>query len=487
MKRFFQHGGRWLLFAAVPAFLLFPAQGSCAEPSRPAQGFIMNLEPLLGDNGRIKAIAPGCRAMTGILDGGPFVWSRESGLVRLAPPKNHYGMGDVLSDDGRSMAGFFATRRDVPSGSDMVWSRPGIIWRRNAPLQLTARHGLADVAWYGMSADGRIALGYGREKMPGAPAADASDAELERFGRTGQADGGREVRFPASFWFCIENGTFRRMDELGGIDTSPYFRVMSRDGGSILLKKEKAVYIVSRQNGGRRPLTFGGAVPLQPSSRSSYGQSLVRAGDPRSPLFRWGRLPGFRNGRIFAERELSQASPDSPMYKNWILREFFSCIPSFDARFILAYVWLKRLDRGRGVLDSRSLWLLTRLDAAGNDVVIDDDAAIMALDISDDGRIVLYQRENEIRIWDEDVILSGDTLPRSMPLVAYLKRYGLELPENLSLVSVVMSPDGRCFSMELLDKKDENGPYLSFLACTDSAAVPPHWNRPVRGGADRTR
>ncbi len=476
MKRFFQYGGLRLLLAAVPAFLLLPAQGPCAEPARPAQGFIMNMDPLLGDNGRIKAIAPDCRAMTGILDGGPFVWSRDFGLLRLAPPKEHYGMGDFLSDDGRSMAGFFTSRRDIPPGSDMAWSRPGFLWRRGSPLQLMARHGLADVAWYGLSADGRIALGYGRKPMPGAPAADASAAELERFGRTGQTDGGREVRLPTSFWFCIENGTFRRMDDLGSIDTSPYFRVMSRDGGSILLKKEKAVYIVSRQSGRRRPLTFGGAIPFQ-AFCTSYMQSLVRAGDPRSPLFRWGRFPGFRNGRIFAESELTKASPDSPMYKNWILREFFSCFPSFDARFILTYVWLKRTDGGGGILDSRSLWLLARLDTAGHDVVIDDGAGIMALDISDDGRIVLYQRENEIRIWDEDVVLSGDTLPRSMSLVAYLKRHGLELPENLSIVSVVMSPDGRCFYMELLDRSDENSPYLSFLACTDASVAPPRWSR----------
>ena len=291
---------------------------------------------------------------------------------------------------------------------------------------------------------------------------------------------GGEVQLPASFWFCIENGTFRRMDELGGIDTSPYFRVMSRDGESILLKKEKAVYIVSRQNGTRRLLTFGGAVPFQTSSRSSYAQSLVRAGDARSPLFRWGRFPGFRNGRIFAENELSHASPDSPMYKNWILREFFSCIPSFDARFVLAYVRLKCVDRGSGILDPRSLWLLARLNTDGNDVVIDDAAGIMALDISDDGRIVLYQRANEIRIWDEKVVLPGDTLPRSMPLVAYLKRYGLDLPENLSIVSVVMSPDGRCFYMELLDESDEHSPYRAFLACTDASVAPPRWSRSGR-------
>ena len=288
---------------------------------------------------------------------------------------------------------------------------------------------------------------------------------------------GGEVQLPASFWFCIENGTFRRMDELGGIDTSPYFRMMSRDGESILRQKENAVHVVSRRSGESRPLTFGVVVPLQDSR---YGQSLVRAGDMRSPLFRWGRFPGFRNGRIFAENELSHASPDSPMYKNWILREFFSCIPSFDARFILAYVRLKCVDRGSGILDPRSLWLLARLNTDGNDVVIDDAAGIMALDISDDGRIVLYQRENEIRIWDEKVVLPGDTLPRSMPLVAYLKRYGLDLPENLSIVSVVMSPDGRCFYMELLDRSGEHSPYRAFLACTDASVAPPSWSRSGR-------
>ena len=87
--------------------LLFPYPDTIyAVPSAPSEGFIMDMAPLLGSNGRVKAIAPGCRAMTGFLDGAPFGWSRDFGLVRLAPPPQYFGMGDFVSDGGRSMLGF---------------------------------------------------------------------------------------------------------------------------------------------------------------------------------------------------------------------------------------------------------------------------------------------------------------------------------------------------------------------------------------------
>lgn len=64
--------------------LLFPYPDTIyAVPSAPSEGFIMDMAPLLGSNGRVKAIAPGCRAMTGFLDGAPFVWSRDFGLAAL--------------------------------------------------------------------------------------------------------------------------------------------------------------------------------------------------------------------------------------------------------------------------------------------------------------------------------------------------------------------------------------------------------------------
>lgn len=143
---------------------------------------------------------------------------------------------------------------------------------------------------------------------------------------------------------------------------------------------------------------------------------MVRPGDERNPLYRWGRLPGFSNGRLFTGRELAHAAPESPMFATWILRDFFCFIPSFDARFVLAEAWLERLDRLRIIGESRKLSVLTRLDEAGNGVVIDDGDNLMGLDISDNGRIVLYQRGTELRIWNEDMILPGDAFPVPCPL-----------------------------------------------------------------------
>lgn len=451
----------------------------CSAEGRGAgQGFVLDMEPMLGD-GRINAIAPGGRAMTGIMDGDPIVWSRDFGAVRLIPPKDRYGMGNFISDDGRTMAGFVTSRREIPAGSGMAWPRPGFFWSDQKPLRFMNEHGVVDVVWYGLSADGRVALGYGKKPIPGAPPPDAPMEEHERFARTPEGQAARKRGFltHSEFWFCMENGKFRQLDEMGTMGTSPYFRVLSRDGRSILLKKENVVYIVDRRTGKRRQLTFGGAAPLSSATQRLPGGSMVRPGDARNPLNRWGRRPGFRSGRLFDESELKDASPDSPMYATWRVKDFFCFIPSFDARFVLAEVYLERLERSRSPWESRKLGVLARLDAAGKDVVIDDSSAIMGLDISDNGRIVLYEKATEYRIWNEDFLLPGDTVPRSLPLAQYLKRHGLALPEGLSIVSAVMSPDGECFFLELKDPDDDAKPWACYLVSTNPAIEPPHWKR----------
>ena len=168
------------------------------------------------------------------------------------------------------------------------------------------------------------------------------------------------------------------------------------------------------------------------------------------------------------------------MYDSWLLKDFFCFIPSFDARFVLAEAWLERFDAVRMTRRRGNLNVLARLDEAGNGVVIDDRSGLMGLDISDNGRIVLYQRDVEIRIWNEDFILPGDTCPRNMSLARYLKLHGLELPEGLFIALAVMSPDGRCFFMELASRRDDTFPLGQFLACTDPAVEPPYWKRPGR-------
>lgn len=493
MKRRFLCGGRWIrpFLSALSAFplLLFPGLAHADGAVSSAGGFLIDMAPLLGDNGRINAIAPQCRAMTGSIDGEPVIWSRDFGLVHLVPPEDYYGMGDFLSDDGRRMVTFARRRQSGgPAGSGLVYPRHGFLWRYGAPLQAMSRHKVVDVVWYGLSADGRVALGYGQKPVPGAPPADAPFEEHARFARTpeGQAARSRGFVTHTAFWFCIENGRFRQLDELGTIVTSPYFRVLSRDGQKILCKENNAVYIVDRQSGKRRQLTFGGAIPRSSSTRPMQEDSLVRAGDPANPLFRWGRCRGFEHGRLFAGSELAEAAPGSPMFGNWILDDFFCYIPSFNARFILAEAYLKSLDAPalqRIMHETGSLTVLVRLDENGKGTVIDDGNRLMGLDISDNGRIVLYERDLEIWIWNEDTILPGDTVPRSMPLAAYLKRYGLVLPDNLEIHAAVMSPDGQCFFMEMAARGSGVFPHSQYLACTNPAVAPPHWKRPGRDTA----
>ena len=48
--------------------------------------------------------------------------------------------------------------------------------------------------------------------------------------------------------------------------------------------------------------------------------------------------------------------------------------------------------------DSRTLTVLVRLDAGGKDIPIDDGPALMGLDISDDGKTILYEMDAEIWI-----------------------------------------------------------------------------------------
>lgn len=460
----------FLLFIA-PLLFSYPDMASADDSPAPSEGFIMDMTPLLGSNGRIKAIAPGCRAMTGFLDGAPFVWSRDFGLVRLAPPSKHFGMGDFVSDDGRSMLGFVSINDAIsPPPYGQTWARSGFIWRYGEPLQYMSKHGIADVEWYGLSADGKAALGYGKKKPSSAPAATK--------GKTAE---NLELTPYYNRWFSIRNKKqFRVLDEIARPIASPYYRILSRDGKKLLQKQhDNSVQIVDLQTGAQRPLTFGGVRPHASTDPAKGEKRILRAGDPQNPLFRWGRWPGFRRSRILSDGELERAAPDSPLRADWLLDDFFCSIPSFDGRFILGELYLKQVPQksARTFLpDSRTLTILVRLDAGGKDIPIDDGPALMGLDISDDGKTILYEMDTEIWIWNEDLVLPHDNIPRPLPLARYLAHFGLSLPSERPIKSAVMSPDGHCFFGELALSGDEQFPYKQFLACTKGNASQPHWN-----------
>ena len=189
-------------------------------------------------------------------------------------------------------------------------------------------------------------------------------------------------------------------------------------------------------------------------------------------------MPGFRRSRILSDSELKKAAPDSPLHADWILDDFFCSIPSFDARFTLCALYLKQVPKKPArpfLLDSKTLTVLVRLDAKGNDIPIDDGPALMGLDISDDGKTILYEMDAEIWIWNEDLLLPHDSIPRPMPLARYLEHFGLSLPSERTIKSAVMSPDGQCFFGELGLYDDEQFPYKQFLACIKGDYPRPRW------------
>ena len=483
MKRLLHcHQYYFCILLLLPLLFSYPAMTYAESTSAPSGGFIMDMIPLLGSNGRIKAIAPGCRAITGFLDGAPFVWSRDFGLSRLTPPPKYFGMGDFVSDDGRSMLGFVSINDAIhPAPYGQTWARPGFIWRYGEPLHYMSRHGITDVEWYGMSADGKVALGYGKRKRSSAPAA-SKDKTAENL----------ELTPYYNRWFSVRNRhQFRVLDKIARPDASPYYRLLSRDGKKLLQKQQNnTVQIVDLQTGAQHPLTFGSVLPHTSADLAKGKKRILQAGDPQNPLFRWGRWPGFRRSRLLSDSELKRAAPDSPLHADWILDDFFCSIPSFDARFTLCVLYLKQVPRKPArplLLDSKTLTVLARLDTKGNDIPIDDGPALMGLDISDDGKTILYERDAEIWIWNEDLILPHDSLPRPMPLARYLEHFGLTLPSEQSIKSAVMSPDGQCFFGELALFGDEQFPYKQFLACIRGNASRPHWDlnskeRSRRGG-----
>ena len=505
MKHLFRSGSRWLRRAAgaLPALslLLWPATGHGAAPERDAapatpaalsspRGFIMDMAPLLGESGRLRAIAPGCRAVTGIVDGRPFIWSRDFGAVRLIPPSTHYGMGVALSDDGRIVTGFLRQREGAgpPPGYGQTLASPGFVWKYGREIHYMSRHDLIDVSWHGLSANGRVAVGKGMEPVPGAPAPDASGEELERFARTPQGRKAMSRGYIQNrpLWFHLNGSSYRELKDFRQ-QTPLLGRILSRDGKKIITFRTPNSFVRDLKTGRERQLTFGGAVA---GGEPGKERNIIRAGDPDSPLYRWGRQRLMSDNRLLADAELAalqkkkNLDPKSPMLLDWFVHDIESCTPSFDARYNLCCI---RLQPYRP--DIRRNWpvlpggfrLLARLDDKGGVTPIADDDDIAAgplgvlWDISDNGRIVLYEQKREMYVWNEDIPPPGRH-DNAWKLKDYLASFGLVIPSAREIREAIMSPDGRCFYGELASREDEQPfPRDRFLACTGEGIEPPHW------------
>lgn len=481
MKQAAHSSKQWMRFAIslvlfLPAFL-FPGETLCSDAEElPAGAFLIDMTPLLSTDGRIAAIAPDCRAVTGYIGRSPFIWSRDFGMIRLNAGSGLFGIGLRLSDDGHVMAGIF--RSDTQKEIDM-----GFIWNYDGEVQFMHDLGILKVSWNGLSADGRVAVGHGVS-----------------------------VRQETDFLWSVSDG--KRLREIShtisNCDMSP-----SRDGNKILLENDdRSVVVVDLENGERRELKFGGVS----ASAVDGAHNCLRAGDPKNPLRRWGRHGAVTDFMAHLEE------PDSPMYLNWCVDSLslFRFL-SFDGTFALGVVNLESYDRINPAKElfqtltrescmtdpGKTLNVLARLDNNGNAVVINQNflGAVRPLALSDDGKIALYERGLDIRVWNEDFYRGPRTPLRlkkfleecaergfdlaeardafqgrhadPLDLKEYLAEFGLNVPSDREIRDAVMSPDGKCFYAEL-SREDDEGPFpcQRFLACIGDDIDPPRWSLP---------
>ena len=238
------------------------------------------------------------------------------------------------------MAGFLSRNdRDYPAGYGQTWAKTGFIWYYKEKRHFMSRHGLIDVYWRGLSADGRVAFGQGSEPVPGAPQPDAPEEEWDRYIATPQGKKAMERGYVHNrpLWFVREGTRYRELPRFKNESTLPQ-RILSRDGEKIIYFSWGKSFVYNLKTGKQRQLTFGGAVA---GGEPGKERNLVRAGDPDSPLFRWGRSSFWlgntllTDAEIFALQKKKELDLESPMLLDWYVKEIDDCTPSFDARYNL--------------------------------------------------------------------------------------------------------------------------------------------------------
>lgn len=472
-------GSQWTRFAIVLLALClspFPFRGvaSCSDSqTSPAGGFLIDMTPLLTAKGGIRAIAPDGRALTGSIGRSPFIWSRDFGIITFNLGSERFGTGTYLSDDGHVMAGTYRSDTQKDMGR-------GFIWHYGGEIQYMDDLDIVKISWNGLSADGRVAVGHGFS-----------------------------LRKESDFLLSVRDGKESR--EISP-DVDNYYRQPSRDGKKIVLANDdRSVVVVDLENGESRELKFGGVSP----SAVNGPHNRLRAGDPQNPLRRWG------NGRTVPDSLVDLQGPDSPMRLNWFVDGLSQFGPlSFDGSYALGMVDLENYDHLNPAKElfrtltnesymtdpGKTMRVLARLDNEGDAVVIDEGTA-WPMALSDDGTIALYQRDNTVRIWNEDFYRGPRTPlslkklvteyaevgmdiavvrkafqgrhPDPLELKDYLAEFGLNVPSNRKIRYAVMSPDGKCFYGELSHEDGEGPfPYQHFLACLGEGMAPPRWALP---------
>lgn len=435
MKHAANFGNQWAKLAIILVLCL-----STSSDEHHTDGFLIDMMPLLGSHGKITAVAPGCRAVTGYIEQFPFIWSRDFGIIYLNAGAEYFGIGNFLSDDGQVMVGTLAADER---------EQTGFIWNYGGEVHFMYELNILRTTWGGLSADGKVATGYSH---------------------------------PSETAWIVRDGT--RLQKLGhSLDTSV---ALSRDGKKVLIRyPNRSVCVVDPENGESRELKFGGVSAVR-------GNNYLRADDLKNPLRHWGLV-----GEV-SDSTLHHENPDSPMHLDWLVDSpFLFRHLNFDGKFALGTVTLnnyRHIKSGKELFRTRRLesymgdpseilTVLARLDDEGNAVVIDDNrygGALSPLALSDNGKIALYKTGNKVKVWNEDLYRGQHHVP--LYLKEYLAEFGFHVPSDREIETAVMSPDGKCFFAGFPRKLDEESfPYQYFLACIGDDIEPPHWILPEGG------
>ena len=445
---------------------LSPAAENGSIQSR-ERGFIMDLSPLIGDDGDIRAIAPDCRALAGSMRQNkkdsifkPFAWSRQYGLSMLTTAENApWGTASFISDDGAVTIGYL-------HGENI--KDAGLIWRAKASPVVTGNDfNLELVRWVGLSADGRLAAGATRWHS----------------GYTIQ-DTRRFVPFPGAGVFDPEKWQAEppspRAD--GSIPDDPFvgrgfeMKAMSRNGRTFAFSDDTVSFITDADRSFVRELKVGGLSPA----------------DRRTPDGRPAQDDPAARNRMDLGIPLLQKDSGThplPLMRNAILKEVKVTHLNYDGAYALGTVTVRyplqakgravdtmlRIFTEGGGVDEKEETFILRWDAEGGATYVAGNKT-RSLAMSDDGKTILLQSNYGYpTVWQEG--------KGPLHLRDYLAGYGIALPGTMHqgrIWGMVMSPDGRCFSGTA---PTNDPPRQAFLACAGEDAegkpIPePSWQIP---------
>lgn len=429
------------------AFFILESIAIAKEP----RGFVMDMTPLISNDGRIRAIAPGAAAIAGSVRKyadnttyKPFVWSREKGF-RLLPTDRDpsWGTAFYISDDGTVTIGYL-------HGTNV--KNAGLIWLADGRTKITNNDfGVFRIHWVGLSADGKLAAGTNNWQ----------DGWLIDHAAIFTILPGARVFNPEKW---EREPTAKRKD--GSTPDDPFVNrgklvAMSRNGNTFAYTDDYISYLTDAKRTWVRELKIGGT--------SNSEQTLITTGEIRTPLLKKGDenhpLPLQRDAYV-QNIVASHLSRDGD-YAVGTVRVRYPL--TAKAQAVDAY--LRLITEGGSIDEKEETWAV-RWDRKGQAILIgrENESPIA---VSDDAKTILLDRRGIIRIWKEG--------KKIQCFHDYLAEHGLQITGLTSryIWGMVMSPDGRCFAGY---RASNDWPTSAFLACINDGSEPhiekPDWTLP---------